>query len=460
MLSKEVASKVLSECLKTGGDFAEIYEEDVISNSIEVLDKSVSSILSGRNYGIGIRIFKGLKSVYTYTNENSLTGILEAVYKASVLLGDLKIDTSVVLNNKSNYMNVNNIRTYPNNIGYAKKIEKMNEAYMGAKEFNSEISEVNVMYIDKDQKILIANSDGVFTKDRRTRTRLSISAVASNNNESYTGFEGPGACKGFEIFDTLDPVLYGREAAKSAYRMLHARNCPAGKMTVAINNGFGGVLFHEACGHSLEATAVAKGNSIFADKLGKKIASSKVTVIDDGIIEGEWGSSNIDDEGNPTQKNILIKDGILKSYMIDKYNSRRMNMKPTGNSRRQSYKYAPTSRMTNTYIAPGDSTSEEIISSISEGLFAKKLGGGSVNTITGEFNFTVQEGYLIKNGKIQEPVRGASIIGVGNQVLNDIDMVGNDLKLDQGMCGSISGKVPVGLGQPIIRVKSILVGGK
>ena len=210
----------------------------------------------------------------------------------------------------------------------------------------------------------------------------------------------------------------------------------------------------------LEATSVAKGNSVFSDCLGKQIASSKVTAIDDGTLPNHWGSINVDDEGTPGRKNVLIENGILKSYMIDKLNGRRMGMDPTGNARRQSYKFAPTSRMTNTYIAAGEDDPKDIIASIPEGLYAKKLGGGSVNPVTGEFNFAVAEGYLVKNGEIQEPVRGASLIGKGSEVLMNIDMVGTNLEQAQGMCGSSSGSVPVNVGQPMIRVKEITVGGR
>jgi TldD protein len=231
-------------------------------------------------------------------------------------------------------------------------------------------------------------------------------------------------------------------------------------MPVVLNGGFGGVIFHEACGHSLEATSVAKGNSVFAGKLGEKIASDVVTAIDDGTIPGEWGSINIDDEGFPGRKNILIENGILKGYMVDRLNGRRMGHEPTGNSRRQSYKYAPTSRMTNTYIASGRATLEEIIASLPNGLFARKMGGGSVNPVTGEFNFAVSEGYLIKNGKIDTPVRGATLIGKGSDVLLRIDMVGDTVELGQGVCGSASGGVPVNVGQPVIRVSEMTVGGR
>ncbi|WP_330638657.1 TldD/PmbA family protein [Romboutsia hominis] len=336
----------------------------------------------------------------------------------------------------------------------------MKRAYKSAKSYNSLISQVSVGYLDKEQQVLIANTEGLYVEDRRIRTRLSINSVASNETENQTGFEGPGASMGFELFEKIDPEYYGKEASRVAVTMLNAKNCPAGKMTVAIDNGFGGVIFHEACGHSLEATSVAKGNSVFSDKLGQQIASTKVTAIDDGTLTNHWGSANIDDEGNPTKKNVLIENGILKSYMIDKLNGRRMNMKATGSSRRQSYKFAPTSRMTNTYIANGTDDPKDIIKSIDNGLYAKKMGGGSVNPVTGEFNFAVSEGYLVKNGEIVEPVRGASLIGKGSEVLMNIDMVGNNLKQAQGMCGSSSGSIPTNVGQPMIRVKEITVGGR
>ena len=460
MITRDIASTVLAKCLTTGGDFAEIFEEDSISNSIGLVDNKIENALGGRSYGVGIRIFKGFKSVYAYTNDNSLSSLLDTAYKAALALGSLKEETNIILNNSKTLNNIHHIKLYPDKVGYKQKIGIMKTAYKSAKDFSNYISQVSVSYIDKDQKILIANTEGIYTEDRRIRTRLTINAVASRGNENQTGFEGPGACKGFELFEEIDPEHYGREAARTAHTMLNAKNCPAGNMMVAIDNGFGGVIFHEACGHSLEATSVAKGNSVFAGKLGEQIASTKVTAIDDGTLINHWGSSNIDDEGNPTKKNILIENGILKSYMIDKLNGRRMGMEPTGNSRRQSYKYAPTSRMTNTYIAPGDDRPEDIIKSIDNGLYAKKMGGGSVNPVTGEFNFAVAEGYLVKNGEIQEPVRGASLIGKGSEVLMNIDMVGNNLKQAQGMCGSSSGSIPTNVGQPMIRVKEITVGGR
>lgn len=459
MLSKNIVSQVLAKCLITGGDFAEIFEDDSINNSISLVDGKVQDAIGGRSYGIGIRIFKGLKSVYAYTNNNSLNSLLETAYRAALALGDVKEEKSIVLSEKK-IETIHPILYYPKDVQYERKISILKNAYSGAKNYNSDISQVISSYSDKEQSILIANTDGLYVEDKRIRTRLGVSAVASKENENQTGFQGPGRHMGIEMFETIDAEAAGIEAARIAHTMLHAKNCPAGNMTVAIDNGFGGVIFHEACGHALEATAVAKGNSVFAGKLGQKIASSKVTAIDDGTIPNAWGSLNIDDEGNKTQKNVLIENGILKGYMIDKLNGRRMNMEPTGSSRRQSYKYQPTSRMTNTYIAAGTDKPEDIIKSIDNGLYAKKLGGGSVNPVTGEFNFSVQEGYLVKNGAIQEPVRGASLIGKGSDVLMEIDMVGDNLELAQGVCGSSSGSIPTNVGQPMIRVKNITVGGR
>jgi TldD protein len=459
MLSKSVASEVLAKCLITGGDFAEIFEEDSINNSISLIDNKVDEAIGGRTYGIGIRIFKGIKSVYAYTNNNSLDSLLETAYSAAISLGSINKNRSIVLKDQ-NVITIHPIIYYPKDIAYEKKITILKNAYRAAKTYSQDISKVVAKYFDKQQHVLIANTDGLYVDDIRVRTRLKVRAIASNWNENQTGFEDFGAYKGIELFNTVDAEYYGKEAARTAHTMLHAKNCPAGNMTVAIDNGFGGVIFHEACGHALEANAVAKGNSIFANKLGQQIASSKVTAIDDGTIPNAWGSLNIDDEGNKTQKNILIENGILKEYMIDKLNGRRMNMKPTGSSRRESYKFQPTARMTNTYIAAGEDNSDTIIESIDYGLYAKKLDGGSVNPVTGEFNFAVQEGYLIKNGKIQEPVRGAILIGKGNEVLFNIDMVGNNLQMAQGMCGASSGIIPTNIGQPMIRVKNLTVGGR
>ena len=287
-----------------------------------------------------------------------------------------------------------------------------------------------------------------------------MNAVASNGTENQSGSASPGARMGLELYETMTPEDTGREAARQAVTMLHAGYAPAGNMAVAIANGFGGVIFHEACGHSLEATSVATGRSQFCGKLGQQIASPIVTAIDDGTEPNSWGSNNIDDEGHPTRKLTLIENGVLKNYLIDRLGGRRMGMEPTGCGRRENYHYEPTSRMSNTYIAAGKDDPEEIIGTMDYGLYAAAMGGGSVNPVTGEFNFAVREGYMVRNGKIAEPVRGATLIGKGSEILQKIDRISSDLASAQGMCGSRSGSIPTNVGQPLIRVSSITVGGR
>jgi TldD protein len=459
MLDKSILQEIINVALRTGGDFAEIYIEEATLNSIQMIDGRIENILSGRDFGAGIRIFSGFNSVYAYTNNVSREGLIKTARDVSEAI---KVNNNMVAMNLNKVVNnnINPIIYTPSQIDITKKTSHVKNAYRASKEYDREITQVNVIYGDIDKKITIANSEGLYTTDRRVRTRVSINAVASDGKENQTGFFGPGRAMGFEFFDAVDVEWYAKEASRMAKDMLHAEMCPSGVMPVVIDNGFGGVIFHEACGHSLEATSVAKGHSVFSNKIGEQIAAPIVTAIDDGTLTNLWGSSTIDDEGNKTSKNVLIENGILKGYMVDKLNGRRMNMSPTGNSRRESYKYSPTSRMTNTYIAKGNSRAEEIISSTNEGLFAKYMGGGSVNPVTGDFNFSVLEGYLIKNGKLDKPVRGATLIGKGSEVLLNIDMIGNNLDHGQGMCGSISGTVAANVGQPMLRVKKITVGGR
>lgn len=459
MLSKSVIESVLFEAMSTGGDFAEIFVEDRLNNNILLIGGNIENSLSGRDYGVGIRIFNKTNSIYAYTNNSSKENLLKVARTAAKAIKDIKKDLTINFM-KSDFNNINNILIMPNTVDKKRKVELLKRAYHTAKNYDEVISQVQVSYFDEIQNILIANTEGLIVEDKRVRTRLAISSVASKNGENQSGFYGPGASMGFEFYNNIDIDYYAREASRIAKTMVFADICPSGQMPVVIDNEFGGVIFHEACGHGLEATSVAKGTSIFAGKLGEKVASNLVTAIDDGTIPNAWGSLNVDDEGSKTRKNVLIENGVLKGYLIDKLNSRRMNMKSTGSSRRQSYKYAPTSRMTNTYIANGKSTPEEIISNTEFGLYAKYMGGGSVNPATGDFNFAVSEGYIIKNGKIDKPVRGATLIGKGIDVLMKIDMVGNNLGHGQGNCGSISGTIPANVGQPTIRVSSMTVGGR
>jgi len=459
MINKNIIENTITAALSTGGDFAEVFIEDKKGIGINMISGDTENIMSGRDFGIGIRIFKGYNSVYAYTNKSDEKTLIETAKKAAKAVIGENLNKDIVLNNIK-YENNHIIKISPSEISAKKKIEAMKRAYISAKEFDELISQVTVNYQDYNQRIAVANSEGLYVEDERTRGRIAIGAVANKDGEMQSGGSAPGAHKGFELIEDLDIEWHGREAARIAKTMVNADYSPSGKMPVIIHNGFGGVIFHEACGHGLEATSVAKGNSVFADKINQKVASELVTAVDDGTMTNEWGSSNIDDEGNKTQKNILIEKGILKGYMVDKLNGRRMDMKATGSSRRQSYKYSPTSRMTNTYIDNGSSKFDEIIKKTEKGLFAKYMGGGSVNPATGEFNFAVMEGYLVENGEIKKPVRGATLIGKGIDILNKIDMVGDNLSFGQGMCGSSSGSVPANVGQPTIRVSEITVGGR
>ena len=460
MIAKDVCQRVLQKAVSTGADYAELFAEHSDERAISMLDSKVHNIRSSVIAGAAVRVYKGLRSVMASTVDTSEAGLLRCAETAAEALGQGKAEIDIVLRERL-YGDIHPVKVVPGSCTNAEKIKVLKDGYFAAKEYDEKITQVTGNLLDIDHKILVANTEGTFAQDRQIRTRIAISAVAEVNGESQTGTCSPGRRMGMEVFDSIiDPKAVGIHAAKQAVTMAGAGYCPAGVMPVAIGNGFGGVIFHEACGHSLEASAVAYGQSQFVGKLGQKIANEKVTAIDDGTIPNAWGSINFDDEGTPAQKNVLIENGVLKSYMIDKFNGRRMGMASTGNARRQSYAYTPTSRMTNTYIADGTDNNDDIIASMEYGLFAKEMGGGSVNPTTGEFNFAVNEGYMVRNGKICEPVRGASLVGKGSEVIMNIDMVGTNLDMGQGMCGSSSGSVPTNVGQPLIRVSSITVGGR
>lgn len=461
MLDVRLAQDVLDAALSTGGDFAEIFMEDRRDQTLQLRDNRVDTINAKRMHGAGIRVFTGLSAIYTYTNGTDRDGLMACALKAASAVRERKNALHSQPLVKRAVQTIHPIAMMPSATEARAKIEILRAANAAARSKGSEIVQVTCGYRDSEQDVLIANSDGLFVEDRRVYTRMVCDSVAGNGSENQRGFEAPGAMMGYELFNrTVDPEKTGLTAAQAAITMLHAGECPAGVMPVVIDNGFGGVIFHEACGHSLEATSVAFHMSEFSDKLGQQIAAPCVTAIDDGTLPNEWGSLNIDDEGTPTNRLVLIENGILKNYMIDVLNGKRMGMPSTGSGRRESYAYAPTSRMRNTYIAPGTDDEQQIIATMGDGLYAKKMGGGSVNPATGEFNFAVLEGYLVKDGKIDRPVRGASLIGKGADVLMQIDRVGKDMKMAQGMCGSISGSVPTNVGQPMIRVKSMTVGGR
>ncbi len=459
MLGRNLIKKVLDAALTTNADFAEVYIEDKFQTDATMLSSKVEKVDNSKVFGIGVRVARGYHTVYGYTNspkEEDLVKLASDLAQSfsgetrniSFELGEMKVG------------NAHTIKILPSEVSIDEKVDLLRRADKAAREYDKEITQVMIRYSDYVQKIWLANSEGTYVHDTRVRTRIAINAVGANEKTKQSGFNGPGGHYGFEFYsDIINVEDVAKEAARVAITMLHADECPSGKMPVVIDNGFGGVIFHEACGHSLEATSVAKGASVFVGKKGEVIANKLVTAIDDGTIANAWGSATYDDEGNLQKRRVLIKDGVLNSYMIDKLNAKRMNDECTHSGRRESYRFAPTSRMTNTFIDNGESTFEEIIAATKYGLYAKKMGGGSVQPATGDFNFAVGEGYMIRDGKIAEPVRGATLVGTGAEVLMKVDMIGNNLLTAQGMCGSSSGSIPTDVGQPTIRISEITVGG-
>ncbi|MEC9484624.1 MAG: TldD/PmbA family protein [Candidatus Izemoplasma sp.] len=460
MLSKHVITHVLEAALSTNADFAEVFIEDKFQTSASLLDSKIDKVNNAKISGIGIRVARDYHVVYGYTNSKKEDDLVQlATDLAQSFKGEsrgIKVELGELQSEQAH-----KVKILPSEVPIEDKVAILKRADKAARAYSDEITQVSVRYADYVQNVWIANSKGTYVKDQRVRTRLAIGSVASNEKTKQQGFNGPGGFYGFEIFeDLIDVEEAAKEASRIAIQNLHAEECPSGSMPVIIDNGFGGVIFHEAVGHSLEATAVAKGASVFTGKKGEKIASELVTAIDDGTIPNGWGSATYDDEGNKQKRRVLIKDGVLKSYMIDDLNAKRMDEPGTHSGRRESYRYAPTSRMTNTYIDNGESTFEDIIKNTEYGLYAKKMGGGSVQPATGDFNFAVMEGYIVRNGEIQEPVRGATLVGSGKDALQKIDMVGNNLLRAQGMCGSASGSIPTDVGQPTIRVSEMTVGGR
>lgn len=460
MLDKKTMSELIAIVLHGGADFVEVFAEYTKNDSISYSNKKIESVADRVTSGVGIRAFVGTKTFFACTADISPSGLRECANRVAQAVGNPVARIADFYLSEKIPQNIHPIKILPSDVPAAARADILRRACAKAYEYDDKIIQVGGNLMAQNKSFVVANSEGLYTGDRQVRTRIAVSAVASDGSVNQSGSASPGRCMGLELFDMISPESVGTEAARQAMVNLRAVPCPSGKMTVAIENGFGGVIFHEACGHSLEATSVAIGMSQMAGKLGQQIANPKVTAIDDGTIPNAWGSCNIDDEGNPMIRRVLIKDGILNSYMIDRLGSRRMGMPHTASGRRESYTYEPTSRMTNTFIDNGPDKNEDIIASIENGIYAAAMGGGSVNPFTGAFNFSVREGYMVRNGKICEPVRGASLIGTGSEILMKIDMVGQNLETAQGMCGSSSGSVPTDVGQPLIRVSDITVGGQ
>lgn len=457
LLSTHVAQDVISHGLEMGADFVDLFIERTHSEGILYKNSKAEDIQSGTIFGIGIRLIHGEQALYGYTNLTDR----EELLRITTLLG-AQIGAKGVGNRSINFeaLKYPKIPTITDQevdahykLSYLKKIDERLRK-------DQKVSQVMLNFSQKKQVVEIYNSEGLMASEERPYIRLFHQVVMKDGkNQSEASF-GPGATGGWNFIEGLNLEHNCDTLIKQATTMLHASPCPAGKMPVVIDNGFGGVIFHEACGHLLETTSVEKKASVFWDKMGEQIAHTALSAVDDGTIHGAWGSLSIDDEGMPTQKTLLIEKGILKNFISDRLGEKKSGHKRTGSGRRQSYKFAPASRMRNTYIEKGEYDLDQIIASVPDGLYAKKMGGGSVDPSTGQFNFSVQEAYLIKNGKISAPVKGATLIGTGPEVLGRISMVGKNLELMAGMCGSVSGSIPTTVGQPPIKVDDILVGGE
>jgi len=459
-MNDHLTQNLLQHGLDLGADFVDVFREESRKASFSYKDRKVDSLSQGVDFGYGIRMIRGSEVLYVQSNREeeeqllSLMSDLVSAHGWSAGSGKAKPLVQKVL------AEVHKVQRDPSGAGQQEKLPWCQLADEVARLVSSKVVQVAVNAYDQVQEVLIANSEGLWVEDRRTRCRFAVSVNASQGGELTTGSESPGAFMGREFFDGLDIPSLARSASERAVRMLDAGYIKGGKMPVIIGNAFGGVIFHEACGHPLETEAVRKNATPFAGCLGKEIAQPCLTAIDDGTLAGVWGSLRVDDEGMETQKTTLIERGVLKNFLSDRVGALELGLPRTGSGRRESFRYAPVARMRNTYIAPGPDDFESMVASVDEGFYAKILGGGSVNPATGEFNFSVQEGYRISKGKLCEPLRGATLIGKGHEIMPKISMIGKDLELAAGMCGASSGSIPVTVGQPSLKVDEILVGGR
>lgn len=459
ILSDALLQKILGAALENGADFAEVFVENTYSSRLFLKDSKPSEAMVGRLCGAGIRLFYGTEQVYTYTNDLSERSLLETAKAAAAAISGASVIDLVPLHRQV-FDNIHRYGTKAWELNKEDKISYLQRLDKAARQHSSAVSQVIAGLIETVQEVQIANSLGVSGHEQRQYSNASIEVIAEKDGQREQGYERKGALASSDFFAALNFEDIAKTASSRALQNLTASYAPAGDMPVVIDNGFGGVIFHEACGHGLETTAIAKNASVFCGLMGEKIADECVTAIDDGTIANNYGSIMIDDEGRRSQKTTLIENGVLTSYLVDELGSRKTGYTPTGSGRRQNYRYPPTSRMRNTYIAAGKTRIEEMIADIDEGLFAKQMGGGSVTPGTGAYNFVVSEGYRIKNGQIMEPVKGASLIGTGIDTLKNIVKVGPNLELAPGTCGSISGNVPVTVGQPPILVQRLTVGGR
>jgi TldD protein len=459
VIEEAVLQRVLSTALRTGGDFAEVFAEDRRSSFAVLDDGRVEEFTSGRDRGAGIRVIRGDTTGFAHTADLSEGGLRTAAEAAAAAARGGGGGVREVELTRRDVTRPHDVDVLPETVAKDRKVDLLRRADDAARSEGPSVRQVSATYADSRRRILVANSDGLLAEDDQVRTRFFVQAVASGDTGMQTGFEGPGRTIGFEYFDEIPVEDTAKAAAGRAVNMLRARPAPSGKLPVVLKKGAGGVLFHEACGHGLEADLVGRDASVFRGKVGEQVASPLVTLVDDGTYSREWGTYAIDDEGNPAQRNTLIENGVLTDYMWDHLRARKEGRPPSGNGRRQTYQYLPMVRMTNTFVLAGEDDPEEIIRQTEYGIYCVQLGGGSVNTATGDFVFGMTEAYMIENGEITDPVRAANLIGNGPETLRLIDAVGNDFDTWSGTCGKDGQSVPVSSGQPTLRVSAMTVGG-
>src|SRR5216684_1521876 len=461
-LTQADLERYLAAALSAGGEYADLYFEYLTSTALMVDESMLKSASQGISAGCGVRVVAGERTGYAYTDDLSPQRILHAA-RTAALIASGPAKTPVVGYQEKQARSLYPVTLPSVDAEITAKVELVMRADKAARAYDPRIKEVRVGYGDELRNILVVASDGTFAEDAQPLARMNVSCIAKNED----GFSGRGSGGGGGrvaldfFFGDKNPEYFAREAARQAILQLDAREAPAGEMEVVLGPGWPGVLLHEAVGHGLEADFNRKKTSAFAGLIGKRVASEGCTVIDNGTMPWRRGSLNVDDEGEPTQETVLIEKGILKGYLSDKLSARLMGIANTGNGRRESYEHIPMPRMTNTYMLAGEDAPEDIIRSVNRGVYAVNFGGGQVDITSGKFVFSASEAYMIENGKITAPLKNCTLIGNGPDVLTRVSMVGNDLKLDEGVgtCGKDGQAVPVGVGIPTIKIDRLTVGG-
>lgn len=459
MLETFDISRILRQALAGGGEFADIYFEEGNATVISCEDGRIEKVLATTDRGVGIRVISDLRTAYAFTNEITEASLLSLAKTVSSAVQGNAFTSPIAMGTRQTGVVVSPIIIHPSSVPLMEKVTQVSRADQAARGLDARVRQVMAVYRDGVARIQTANSLGEFTESERTGTLFVAQVVAADGDVIQTGYETLGGCRGFDLFQEQSPEEIALTAARRAVMMLSARKAPGGVMPVVLSSEAGGTMVHEAVGHGLEADLVQSGVSVYRGKIGEQVASPLVTVVDDATIPHARGSFPFDSEGVAGQKTVLVEKGILKGYLYDRLTAMKEGCASTGNGRRESYHAKPIVRMTNTIITPGSTPPEEIIGSVASGLFVRKMGGGQVNTVTGDFMFEVSEGYLIENGRLGEPVRGATMTGNGPEVLKKISMVGTDLGFGIGTCGKDGQGVPVADAQPTLLIDGITVGG-